>query len=606
MRPGTRGIRSALIAGACVAVPAIAAPAASALGLPGVSVSVGTSTGSSGSGLNVPGLNVSAGVSVGNTNVGASVSTPSVSVPAAPSGSSGPVPETPTLPDPIGNAVDDVRDTANNAANTATGGNNQPAPSPGGGNNSSNNGSTGTSGGGGSPRANGGGSSGGANGGRNGTARGRSGGAGGRGEGARGARGGDGAGGGAAAGASKQGASGNATTAKAAGEEKSSSNPVAQILRDIERVIPLPIWIIIGVLGLMALGFGVRTRVLGARAGRLERQKEALLDDVGLLQRALLPDVPENLRGIDVSVAYRPAEGPAAGGDFYDVFELDSDRTAIIVGDVCGHGRQALAVTALMRYTLRAYLGAGFEPRLALQVAARTIEGDPDGELTTVVLAIYDARAGTLTYACAGHEPPIILGVAAHEPVTIGSSPPLGGFMDTGHRQTTVALPPGSSVCFFTDGLVEARLGDNMIGRGRLTELLSELGPEEGAQLLLQRLATQADRAPDDMAACLVRTKLEAVDARTIRIEEMEVDDDDLAGQRVREFLVACGLDSRKVEETLRATSAKVSEFGAAVLRVDAAGPGTRAEIVPVDLAAMPVPALVTDARRRAGMRIPV
>jgi hypothetical protein len=341
------------------------------------------------------------------------------------------------------------------------------------------------------------------------------------------------------------------------------------------------------------------------RARRLERQREELLGDVGLLQRALLPDVPTDLEGIDVSVAYRPAEGPAAGGDFYDVFELEDGRTAIIVGDVCGHGRQALAVTALMRYTLRAYLGAGFEPRVALQVAGRTIEGDPDGELTTVVLAIYNAKAGTLTYACAGHEPPIVLGPGAHEPVTVYSSPPLGGFMATGHRQTTVPLPPGSAACFFTDGLVEARLGEKMMGRGRLTELVTELAPGEGAQLLLERLAAAADRAPDDMAACLVRTRDGALDARTVRIEELESDVSELEGDRVLEFLAACGIPETSGRDTLRAARAKASEFGGALLRVHASGKGGRVEILPATVPALPVPTLAADARKRAALQIP-
>jgi serine phosphatase RsbU (regulator of sigma subunit) len=392
---------------------------------------------------------------------------------------------------------------------------------------------------------------------------------------------------------------------KATGKKKDSSpSAVAQVINRIEQVIPGPVWGLIGLLALLAGGFALRSRLVGRRARRLERQREELLGDVGLLQRALLPDVPTDLPGIDVSVAYRPAEGPAAGGDFYDVFELEDGRTAIIVGDVCGHGRQALAVTALMRYTLRAYLGAGFEPRVALQVAGRTIEGDPDGELTTVVLAVYDARAGTLTYACAGHEPPIVLGPGAHDPVTVYSSPPLGGFMATGHRQTTVPLPPGAAACFFTDGLVEARLGEKMMGRGRLTELVTELAPGEGAQLLLDRLAAAADRAPDDMAACLVRTHHDAVDARNTRVEELESDVSELEGDRVLEFLVACGISETSARETLQSARAKAAEFGGALLRVHASGKGGRVEILPSKVAALPVPSLAADARKRAALQI--
>jgi type IV secretory pathway VirB2 component (pilin) len=395
-------------------------------------------------------------------------------------------------------------------------------------------------------------------------------------------------------------------TKRAAHKTKSGSkSPFASALSALEQIIPGPVLALIGILALLAAGFAIRSWLVGRRARRLEQQKQELLGDVGLLQRALLPDVPDDLRGIDVSVAYRPAEGPAAGGDFYDVFELDPDRTAIIVGDVCGHGRQALAVTALMRYTLRAYLGAGFEPRVALKVAGRTIEGDPDGELTTVVLAVYDAKAGTLTYACAGHEPPIVLGAASHEPVTVASAPPLGGFMATGHRQTTVPLPPGAAACFFTDGLVEARLGEQMMGRGRLTELVTELAPDEGAQLLLERLAAAADRAPDDMAACLVRARDDAVGSFAGRIEELESSAEELEdGELVRQFLKACRIPESSAQEMLRRARAKASEFGGALLRVHLGKRG-RVEILPAQVPKLPMPSLAEDARRRAELQIP-
>ncbi|MEA2423471.1 MAG: hypothetical protein QOF55_2570 [Thermoleophilaceae bacterium] len=605
MRQGLALVRGAFLVAACVAAPVGGTAVAHALTLPGLSVSLGDTH------VSLGGQTSAASVSVAGA---VSLTVPNVTTPSA-SQQAGPLPTPPALPDPVGPAANDLTNTGNNTVNgvvppSGGGSGGGSGNSGNGGSSSGNSGSSGSgsSGGGGSgsgegtPRASGGGRTPGATGGgtRASTPRART-----RARrAARGGGGGAGAGGGAAGTRLASRVTGKANAASGGGSstkaDGGSPGPVATVINRIEQVIPGPVWALIGLLALLAAGFALRSRLVTRRADRLERQREELLGDVGLLQRALLPDVPVGLRGIDVSVAYRPAEGPAAGGDFYDVFELDEDRTAIIVGDVCGHGRQALAVTALMRYTLRAYLGAGFEPRVALQVAGRTIDGDPDGELTTVVLAIYDARAGTLAYACAGHEPPIVLGAGAHDPVTVSSSPPLGGWMATGHRQTTVPLPPGSAACFFTDGLVEARLGEKMMGRGRLTELVTQLAPGEGAQLLLKRLAAAADRAPDDMAACLVRAREDAVDALGVRLEELETDAAELEGDRVLTFLTACGIPEESAKETVEAARAKAAEFGGVLLRVHASGKGGRVEILPSSVPALPVPTLAADARRRA------
>jgi hypothetical protein len=128
-------------------------------------------------------------------------------------------------------------------------------------------------------------------------------------------------------------------------------------------VVPEPVWILLGVLLALSLALAARSWLGALRARRLERQRAELLEDVGLLQAALLPLVPARLGPVDTSVAYRPADGPGAGGDFYDLFALGDGRLAVIVGDVSGHGRHALPHTALVRFTLRAYLEAGLSPR---------------------------------------------------------------------------------------------------------------------------------------------------------------------------------------------------------------------------------------------------
>ena len=152
------------------------------------------------------------------------------------------------------------------------------------------------------------------------------------------------------------------------------------------------------------------------------------------------------------------------------MFALEDGQVGVIVGDVSGHGRDALPHTALMRFTLRAYLEAGLSPRTAIKTAGTVLERQLGGSFATVVAATYNPRERQLVYAGAGHPPPIVLGSGSHSfsPITVSSSPPIGAGRRTGARQTVVSVPGRGTVCFYTDGVTEARVGADLFGPERL------------------------------------------------------------------------------------------------------------------------------------------
>jgi serine phosphatase RsbU (regulator of sigma subunit) len=347
-----------------------------------------------------------------------------------------------------------------------------------------------------------------------------------------------------------------------------SSAPIVQTITRIVGVVPTAVWIALGALLALAAALAAGSRLLALRARRLERQRGELLADVGLLQTALLPVPPAGRGALSSTVAYRPADGPAAGGDLYDVFSLPDGSVATIVGDVSGHGRAALPHTALVRYTLRAYLEAGLSPREALQTAGAVLERQLDGALATALLASYRPRERTLVYACAGHPPPLVLGTRSRlDPVAACSAPPIGAGLRTGTRQTVLSLPGAAWVCMHTDGVTDARVGGELYGSERLEQALRSLGPQGAAQALLDRVAEQTDERPDDMAACLLTLRGDAAQPATM-VQELELVRGTATRERTERFLLACGMEVAAAGRVADEACMEVERAGSVLLEV--------------------------------------
>jgi len=230
------------------------------------------------------------------------------------------------------------------------------------------------------------------------------------------------------------------------------------------------------------------------------------------LQASLLPERLPETPGIVMAARYVPAAGGEVSGDFYDVFELPDGSWMIVVGDVCGKGVEAAALTAQTRYTIRALAPGLLEPARVLVALNRELRRQrEDDRFVTVVAARLrpqdPAAPGRhrLDVACAGHPSPMTLRPGGVVDV-VGCRGPVVGILDEiALDEETITLAPGDVFAVFTDGITEASR-THMLDSADLGAAVAnerEGGPEAVA-LALERVAREwADGPPRDDIAIL-------------------------------------------------------------------------------------------------------
>lgn len=232
------------------------------------------------------------------------------------------------------------------------------------------------------------------------------------------------------------------------------------------------------------------------------------------LQRSLLPSSMPYAPDLEVGVVYEAAgEGRTAGGDFYDLFPTGGGRWCFVVGDVCGTGAEAAAVTGLARHTIRALLLAGFPVAATLERLNAAILGEGErSRFLTLVCGTLELEAGRrvrMSLVSAGHPPPFVVqnGNTVRQ---IGQPQPLLGVLDNvAYTAEDHLLERGDLLVAVTDGVLERRDGNRMLGEDGLMAELSDAGQLPApavAERVRRRVVEFADQPHrDDIAILVIR-----------------------------------------------------------------------------------------------------
>ncbi|WP_189714839.1 SpoIIE family protein phosphatase [Streptomyces phaeofaciens] len=254
-----------------------------------------------------------------------------------------------------------------------------------------------------------------------------------------------------------------------------------------------------------------RRAALALDNARLYSERTAISQS---LQRSLLPPELPEIDGVEVEVIYRAAgEGNEVGGDFYDLFPISDGAYGFAIGDVCGTGPHAAAVTGLARHALRLLAREGLSGPAVLERLNSAIldEGARSRFLTLLYGEMRPQADGSaeLKVVCAGHPLPLRLRQDGTVEPAAEPQPLLGVMEDLELYEQTVTLDPGDVLLCVTDGVTERREGTRMLGDDGLADVLTTCtGLTAGAVAarIMRAVERFASDAPsDDMAILAMR-----------------------------------------------------------------------------------------------------
>ena len=222
------------------------------------------------------------------------------------------------------------------------------------------------------------------------------------------------------------------------------------------------------------------------------------------LQRALLPRGLVQHAAFASRAEYLPAPGVGeVGGDWYEVL-AGPDDVLFVIGDVAGHGLDAARTMAAVRYGLAALAHADRDPASLLTRTDDHLRSIDDEAMVTCCVVRLEYATRTLTWACAGHPPPVLIEAGAASLLEVTAGPPLGVGHPEPYPCTARSVASGVSILLYTDGLVERRGEDLTTGFGRLLRAAGSAGAGSPDELVDAVLVQLAAGSQDDIAILAV------------------------------------------------------------------------------------------------------